>query len=77
MKAFLEFERRLARLLEREQTLVRVDKVLLFVKSIDRRERMAIGLELEDDDGANGLIEAWSKDERVCQQLDKGRLANQ
>ena len=43
-----------------------VDKVLMFVKSIDRRERMAIGLKLEEDDGANGLIEDWSKVGSVC-----------
>ena len=50
-----------------------VNKVLLFVKSIDRRERMAIGLKLEEDDGANGLIEDWSKVESVCRLHNKGQ----
>ena len=35
------------------------DKVLLFVRSIDRAEQEAIGIELEEDDGANGLTEDW------------------
>ena len=34
-----------------------VDKVLLFVRSIDQAERAAIGIELEEDDGVNGLTE--------------------
>ena len=71
MKAFKEFERCFTRLPEREQRLVGVDKVQLFVKSIDQMERMAIGLELDDDNGSNGLIEDWSRVERVCRQLDR------
>ena len=46
------------------------DKVLLFVRSIDRAEQEAIGIELEEDDRVNGLMEDWSKDGRVCQRLD-------
>ena len=33
------------------------DKVLLFVRSIDQAEREAIRIELEEDNGANGLTE--------------------
>ena len=39
VKAFQEFGRRFARLPVREQRLVGADKVLLFVRSIDRAER--------------------------------------
>ena len=65
-QAFLDFECQFYQLSEWEQRLVGVDKVLLFVKSIDQRERMSIVLKLEEDDGANGLIEDWSKVESVC-----------
>ena len=58
-QAFVDFECRFFQLSKREQRLVRVDKVLLFVKSIGRRGRMAIKLKLEEDDNANGLIEDW------------------
>ena len=75
MKAFEEFEQRFTRLLEREQRLVGEDKVRLFVRSINRAEREAIGIGLEDDDGANGLIDDWSEVERVCRWLDKVRSA--
>ena len=64
-KVFQEFGRRFARLPEREQRLVGADKVLLFVRSIDRAEREAIGIELQEDDGANDLTEDWLEVERV------------
>ena len=51
-----------------------VDKVLMFVRSIDRKEMISIRIELEDDDGANGFIEDWAKFERVCQRHDEKRM---
>ena len=42
------------------------DKVLLFVRSIDRTEREVIRIELEEDDRANGLTEDRSKVRKVC-----------
>ena len=50
-----------------------MDKVLLFVKSIDRKERESIGVQLEDDNGGNALVEDWAKGERVCRLHDEGR----
>ena len=50
------------------------DKVLLFVRSIDQAEREAIRIELEENDGANGLTEEWSKVGRVCQRMDDERV---
>ena len=72
-KAFQEFGRRFARPPEREERLVGADKVLLFVRSFDLAEREAIGIKLEEDDGANGLTEDWSKVGRVCQRMDDER----
>ena len=50
------------------------NKVLMFVKSVDRKERKAIGVHLEDDDGANGLTENWAEFERVCWRRDKRKM---
>ena len=75
MQAFLDFESHFSQISEREQRFVGVDKVLMFVKSIDRRERMAIGLKFEEDDSANGLIEDWSKVGSVCRLHDKGQVS--
>ena len=46
-----------------------VDKVLLFVRSINQAEREAIEIELKEDHVANGLTEDWSEVERVCQRV--------
>ena len=66
-EAFQEFERRFAQLLERDRRSVGVDKVLLFLKMVHQEERMDILFELQDDRGAHGLTEEWSKVEWVCQ----------
>ena len=66
MHAFIEFESLFAKLSEWDQRLVGVNKVLVFVNSINLKERKAIGIRLEDDDGANGLTEDWMKVEREC-----------
>jgi hypothetical protein len=71
MHAFVEFKCRFAQLSEQDQRLAGVEKVLMFVKSIDRKERKAIGIRLEDDDGANGLTEDWTKVERECRLHDE------
>ena len=72
-KIWSALESRFSQLSEREQRLVGVDKVLMFMKSVDRRERMAISLKLEEDDDANGLIEDWRKVESLCRLHDKGQ----
>ena len=51
------------------------DKVLLFLKSVNEKGRMAIIPELEDDEGAYGLTEDWNEVEWVCQQHDERRSA--
>ena len=48
-------------------------KVLLFVKSIDQRERMAIRLKLNEDDSANRPTKDWTKVERECRLHDEGK----
>ena len=70
-QAFLEFERRFSQLSEREQRLVGVDQVLMFVRLIDRKERKAMGIKIENNDGANGLIGDWDKVETTCRRHDE------
>ena len=73
MHAFVEFECCFAQLSKLDQRLVGDDKVLMFVKSINRSERNAIGIQLEDYDGANGLTKDWTKVERVCRNMTRER----
>ena len=48
----------------------------MFVTSIDRKERMAIGIKIEDKDDANGLTEDWAEVKRVCRRHD-GKLTRE
>ena len=61
MKAFRDFEHDFAQLSDRDRKSVGVDKVLLFLKSVNEKGRMAILSDLEDDEGAYGLHEDWNE----------------
>ena len=58
-----EFEERFARLSVLDRTLLDTSRVLLFVKSVDERDREQVGLLLETDDG---LTADWAVVKRVC-----------
>jgi hypothetical protein len=60
-----DFEERFARL-----SMLDTSRVLLFVKSVDVRDREKIGLLLETDDG---LTADWAVVKRVCGCFDKRR----
>jgi hypothetical protein len=53
-----------------ERTVLDTSHVLLFVKSVDARDREKIGLLLETDDG---LTADWAVVKRVCGRFDKQR----
>ena len=40
-------------------------KVVMFIRSIVRKERTTIRIILEDKDGANGFMKDWAEVERV------------
>ena len=42
----------------------------MFLKLIDCDERMKLGIQLEDYNGPNGLIENWDDVRRICQQYN-------
>jgi hypothetical protein len=65
-----EFEDRFARLSALDRTVLDTSRVLLFVKSVDVRDRETIGSLLETDDG---LTTDWAMVKRVCGRFDKRR----
>jgi hypothetical protein len=65
-----EFEERFARLSALDRTVLDTSRVLLFVKSVDARDREKIDLLLETDDG---LTAEWAVVKRVCGRFDKRR----
>mgnify|MGYP000022839779 CR=1 FL=1 len=71
MKEFREFEHHFSQLSNRDRRSVGADKVLLFLKSVNEKGRMAILSELKDDEGANGLTEDWNEVERVCRRHEE------
>ena len=65
-----EFEERFARLSALDQTVLDTSRVLLFVKSVDIRDREQVGFLLEIDDG---LTTNSAMVKRVCSRFDKQR----
>ena len=65
-----EFEEHFARLSALDQTVLDTSRVLLFVKSVDVRDREQVGFLLETDDG---LTTDWAVVKRVCGRFDKRR----
>ena len=63
-----EFEERFARLSALDRTVLDTSRVLLFVKSVDLRDREQVGLLLETD---YGLTADWAVVKRVCGRFDK------
>ena len=65
-----EFEERFARLSVLDRTILDTSRVLLFVKSVDERDREQVGSLLETEDG---LTTDWAAIKRVCGHFDKWR----
>ena len=65
-----EFEERFAHLSALDQTVLDTSRVLLFVKSVDVRDREQVGLLLETDDE---LTADWVVVKRVYGRFDKRR----
>jgi hypothetical protein len=65
-----EFEERFTCLSTLDRTVLDTSRVLLFVKSVDAKDREKIGLLLEIDDG---LPADWAVVKRVCGRFDKRR----
>ena len=71
LMTFLEFEFHFAQLLEQDQRLVGMNKVLLFLKYVDQEERMKFDIQLEDNDVANHLIKDWEDVRRRCHNYER------
>ena len=61
------------RLSELDRMMLDTNKVLLFIKVVDARDREKVGLLFETDDG---LTTFWAIMKRVCNRFDKRRKWN-
>ena len=70
---YAEYDRMYDRLPSADQRLLDGDKVLLFLKAVDTKDRRELGSLLEDESQPNGLVTNWAVVKRACNRLDKRR----
>jgi hypothetical protein len=70
---YAEYDRMYDRLPGTDQRLLDGDKVLLFLKAVDAKDRRELGSLLEDEKQPNGLVTDWATVKRACNRLDKRR----
>ena len=56
---FSAFESRFGRLFARDQAILVPDKVIMFLRAVDVRDRKDLGVLLEDTTTESGLTETW------------------
>ena len=76
---FSAFESRFGRLSARDQAILGPDKVIMFLRAVDIRDRKDLGVLLEDTTTESGLTETWgSVREIVARYTKRGQwLANE
>jgi hypothetical protein len=68
---YAEFDRKYNRLPGADQHVLDGDKVLLFLKAVDSKDRRELGSLLEDETQPNGLVADWAAVKKACSRLDK------
>jgi hypothetical protein len=72
-EVYTEYYRMYDRLPSTDQRLLDGEKVLLFLKAVDAKDRRELGSLLEDEKQPNGLVADWATVKRACNRLDKRR----
>jgi hypothetical protein len=70
---YAEFDQKYNRLLSVDQRILNGDKILLFLKAVDTKDRRELGSLLEDETQPNGLVVDWAAVKKACSRLDKRR----
>ena len=70
---YAEFDQKYNRLPSVDQRVLDGDKVLLFLKAVDTKDRRELGSFLEDEMQQNGLVADWAAVKKACSRLDKRR----
>jgi hypothetical protein len=63
------YDRMYDRLPSADQRLLNGDKVMLFLKVVDAKDRRELGSLLKDETQPNGLMEDWATVKRACNRL--------
>jgi hypothetical protein len=70
---FAEFDRMYDRHPGADQQLLDGDKVILFLKAVEAKDRCELGNLLEEETQLNGLVADWTTVKKACNRLDKHR----
>ena len=70
---YAEFDQKYNRLPSLDQRVLDGDKVLLFLKAVDAKDRRELGNFLEDETQPSGLVADWAAVKKACSRLDKRR----
>jgi hypothetical protein len=70
---YTEYDRMYDRLPSTDQRLLDGEKVLLFLKAVDVKDRRELGSLLEDEMQPNGPMADWAVVKKACNRLDKRR----
>ena len=70
---YSEFDQKYNRLPSVDQRVLDGDKVILFLKAVDAKDRRELDNFLEDETQPNGLVADWAAVKKACSRLDKRR----
>jgi hypothetical protein len=70
---YADFDQKYNLLPSADQRVLDGDKVLLFLKAVDTKDRRELRSLLEDDTQPNGLVADWAAVKKACSRLDKRR----
>ena len=70
---YAEFDQKYNRLPSVDQRVLDGDKVLLFLKAVDAKDRRELGIFLEDETQPNGFVADWAAVKKACNHFDKRR----
>ena len=73
LETLTDFEAKFRQLSVREKTLLELEKVVLFLRSVPYADRVELGKLMESGETKTGLEEDWSRIRSICRQYEKRR----
>ena len=68
-----EFESKFNRLSTRDQTVLQAEKVIMFLRAVDIRDRKDLGVLMENTTTDSGLVETWAEVKEIVTRYNKRR----
>ena len=71
LEVLSEFESRFNRLSTRDQTVLQAEKVIMFLRAMDMRDRKDLGVLMETTTTDSGLVETWTEVKKIVARYNK------